>query len=435
MHQPASPPATLAKKKSRRYLGRGVALLVIVGVVAAIVYGAQNHQRNAAGRLRGNDGPVPVLVTPARTADVPVYFDGVGTIRALNSVTVRPQIDGKLVSVNFKEGQEVERGYVLAELDPTIYQAQYDQALAKKGQDEAQLANARRDLERYERLARTNSITQQQADTQKSLVAQLEAQIRADQAAAENAKGFLDYTKITAPFAGRTGIRQVDVGNVVHPTDQSGIVIITQLRPISVLFTLPQQQLGRVNKAFAQGPLAVEALGDDGRSIVDRGTLQVVDNQVDPTTGTVRLKAEFPNPELQLWPGQFVNVRLLVDTMKNAVVVPTAAIQRGPNGTFVFVAREGDTVSVRNVTVAQQDESEAVVASGLQPGESVVTSGFARLAEGSHIRIGTAEPGEAPKAGEGARGRKPEGAAQPGQPPRPGERRRRTEGGTAGATP
>ncbi len=411
-------------------------VVVLVGIGVLILTSGQERQRNG-GRFRaGNEAPVPVLVAAARTADVPVYFDGVGTIRALNTVTIRPQIDGKLISVNFKEGQDVERGYVLAELDPTIYQAQLDQARAKKGQDEAQLANAKRDLERYQRLAQTNSITQQQADTQKSLVAQLEAQVRADQAAIENAQGVLDYTRITAPFAGRTGIRQVDVGNLVHPTDQNGIVVITQIRPISVLFTLPQQQLGRVNKAFAQGPLEVEALGDDGVAALDHGTLQVVDNQVDQSTGTVRLKAEFPNPDLQLWPGQFVNVRLRVDTLHDATVVPTAAVQRGPNGTFVYVVQTGNTVSVRQVTVSQQDETQAVIASGLQPDERVVTSGFARLAEGSRISIGTAEPasGAAPAApaGERRRGAHQNGAGAVVEPARANERRNRREGAATG---
>jgi|SRR5690242_15158740 len=422
------------KKRFRRYLGFSLLVLIIVGIGYVILHGTPEGRRASGGRFRGNSGPVPVLVTAAHSADVPVYFDGVGTTRALNSVTIRPQIDGKLVRINFKEGQDVDRGYLLAELDPTIYKAQLDQARAKKGQDDAQLANARRDLERYERLVQTNSVTHQQADTQKSLVAQLEAQTRADQAAIDNAQGFLDYTRITAPFAGRTGIRQIDVGNVVHPTDPNGIVVITQIRPISVLFTLPQQQLGRVNKAFSAAPLAVEALGEDSRTVIDKGTLQVVDNQVDQTTGTVRLKAEFPNSDLQLWPGEFVNVRLLVETLKGAIVVPTAAVQRGPNGTFVFLAQSNDTVSVRQVTVSQQDDTQAVITAGLQSGERVVTTGFSRLADGSKIKIGSAQPTSQVNGGEQPRRRRVNGSGQPERAARRGEGRN-SERGAARATP
>src|SRR5215469_8849467 len=257
--------------------------------------------------------------------------------------------------MDFKEGQDVERDFVLAEIDATIYQAQYDQAVAKKAMDEAQLANARVDLERYARLTQTNSASRQQYDTQRALVAQLEAQVQADQGAIDNSKAILSYTKILAPIAGRTGIRQVDAGNIVHAADATGIVVITQVRPIAVIFLLPQQRLAQVNKAFAQGALSVQALGDDNRTIVDRGTLTVIDNQVDQTTGTVKLKAEFPNADLQIWPGQFVNVRLLIDTLKQVVVVPTSAVQRGPNGTFAYVTND-DIVTVRPVTVAQQDD-------------------------------------------------------------------------------
>jgi len=321
----------------------------------------------------------------AKKSDVAVYFDGVGSSRALNTVTVRAQVDGKLMSVNFKEGQDVGQDFVLAEIDSTIYQAQFDQAVAKKAQDEAQLANARLDLERYGRLTQTNSATRQQFDTQKALVAQLEAQVQADQGAIDNTKAVLSYTKIIAPLAGRTGIRQVDAGNIVHAADPTGIVVITQVKPIAVIFTLPQQQLGRVNKAFAGGPLAVQALGDDNRTVVDRGLLEVIDNQVDQTTGTVKLKAEFPNADLQLWPGQFVNVKLLVDTLRGVIVVPSAAVQRGPNGTFVYVANDGNSVAVHPVTVAQQDDKEAVISAGVAEGERVVTTGFNQLTDGAKI--------------------------------------------------
>jgi multidrug efflux system membrane fusion protein len=367
---------------------------------------AQIKASEAAGRggraLRG-DAPVPVLAAVAKKADVPVYFDGVGSSRALNTVTVRAQVDGKLMSVNFKEGQDVDQDFVLAEIDATIYQAQYDQAVAKKAMDEAQLANARLDLERYARLTQTNSATRQQYDTQRALVAQLEAQVQADQGAIDNAKAILSYTKISAPLAGRTGIRQIDAGNIVHAADTTGIVVITQVRPIAVIFLLPQQRLAQVNKAFAQGPLSVEALGDDNRTVVDRGTLTVIDNQVDQTTGTLKLKAEFPNKDLQIWPGQFVNVKLLVDTLRQVEVVPSAAVQRGPNGTFAYVTND-DIVTVRPVTVAQQDDVEAVISSGIDDGERVVTTGFSQLTDGAKITIGTQEDLRRPAGSERRRG-------------------------------
>jgi multidrug efflux system membrane fusion protein len=329
---------------------------------------------------------------------VPVYLDGVGTIRALNTVTVRSQVDGKLLSVNYTEGQQVERGYLLAQIDPTTYQAAYDQAVAKKALDEATLGNARLDLERYNRLVASNSIARQQLDTQKATVAQIEAQVKLDQAQIDNAKAILDYTKILAPIAGRTGIRQVDVGNIIRNSDTNGIVVITQLQPISVLFTLPQQQLGDVNRAIARGTLAVDAFASDNKTVVETGELKVVDNQVDPSTGTIKLKAEFPNGELQLWPGGFINVRLLINTLKQVAVAPTAAVQRGPNGTFVYVVQPDNKVAVQPVTVSQQDEVQAVITNGLEPGQRVVTTGFARLTANAEVVVTNAEAAPSPDA-------------------------------------
>ncbi|MFL5071817.1 MAG: efflux RND transporter periplasmic adaptor subunit [Xanthobacteraceae bacterium] len=373
----------------------------LVAVAGAVVIAAQSQQQRQFFGKRGRgapDAPVPVLAAQAKLADVPVYLDGVGTIKALNTVTVRPQVDGKLMRILFKEGQDVERGYVLAEIDPITYQALFDQVTAKKAQDEAQLANARLDLERYNRLVASNSATRQQADTQKAMVAQLEAQVKLDQAAIDNAQAILGYTKIIAPISGRTGIRMVDEGNLIRAGDAStGIVMITQIKPLSVFFSLPQQQLARVNRAFAREPLVVEALGSDNKSVVDRGTLQVVDNQVDQTTGTVKLKAEFPNADLQLWPGQFVNVRLLIETLHQVVTVPTAAVQRGPNGTFVYVMNE-DAVAVRPVTVSQQDDAQAVVTSGLKAQDRVVTTGFARISDGTKVAAANADETPPPAA-------------------------------------
>ena len=381
----------------RRITVLTVAALVI-GAVAGVYYMPQAQQNRQAQRPpwapQRSGGPasepVPVLATVAKLADVPIYFDGVGTAKALNTVTVRPQVDGKLIQVLFKEGQDVPMGYVLAKIDPVTYQAAYDQTVAKKAQDEAQLANAKLDLERYTRLAVTNAVNKQQLDTQRALVAQLEAQVKLDQAAIDNARAILSYTDITAPIAGRTGIRLVDQGNIVKAGETTAIVILTQLQPISIFFNLPQQELPELNKAFTEGSLLVDALGADGKAALDTGKVVVIDNQIDQTTGTVKLKAEFPNQSLQLWPGQFVNVRVLMGTLRQVVVVPTAAIQRGPSGPFVYVVKADSTVTVHPVTLAQQNDVQSVVASGLSSGERVVTTGFARLTEGMPVAVSSA---------------------------------------------
>jgi multidrug efflux system membrane fusion protein len=438
-------PASGGRRTRRRWRAAVTGIVIILAIAAGYVWlyapqvlppslaqyrQALNPAGDAGGRgarLRG-DGPVPVLAAAAKAADVPVWFDGVGSSKALNTVTVRAQVDGRLMSVNFREGQDVDQDFVLAEIDATIYQAQYDQAVAKKAMDEAQLANARLDLERYAKLTQTNSASRQQYDTQRALVAQLEAQVQADQGAIDNNKATLSYTKIVAPLAGRTGLRLVDAGNIVHAADTTGIVVITQVRPITVIFTLPQQRLAEVNRAFARGALSVEALGDDNRTAIDHGTLTVIDNQVDQTTGTVKLKAEFPNAELQIWPGQFVNVKLLIDTLPQVIVVPTAAVQRGPNGTFTYIVEGGDTAAVRPVTVAQQDDVQAVIASGVEAGERVITTGFAQLTDGAKITIGVEEDLRRPAGSERIRRRPPrqtptaqseprtDTAAQPAQP-------------------
>jgi membrane fusion protein, multidrug efflux system len=382
-------------------LKRRITVLMIAAVVIATVVGVyymphwqQTLAAVSKGGRRGGpatNDPIPVLVAAARVSDVPVYLDGVGTAKALNTVTVRSQVDGRIIDIYFTEGQDVPKGYVLAKIDPTTYQAAYDQTVAKKAQDEAQLANARLDLDRYTRLAATNAVNKQQLDTQKALVAQLEAQIKLDQAAIDNARAILSYTDIVAPIAGRTGIRLVDMGNLVRGAEANGIVILTQLRPISVFFSLPQQNLPDLTRGMAEGKLPVDALTADGKSALDKGKVMVIDNQVDQTTGTVKLKAEFPNENLQLWPGQFVNVRVLIDTLRQVVVVPTAAVQRGPSGPFVYVLRDGNTVTVRRVTLTQQDDVRAVVATGLQTGERVVTTGFSRLTEGTRVAVSDAE--------------------------------------------
>jgi multidrug efflux system membrane fusion protein len=379
----------VASRARRRTVSITITLLIVGGL--GYIAWTSLQQKQAANRSGRPDLPVPVLAATPRIQDVPVYLDAVGAVRALNNVLVRPQVDGKLIAVNFTEGQDVKKGDVLAEIDPVIYKAQYDQAVAKKAQDEAQLANQRLDLTRYQQLAASNAGSKQQSDTQRAVVAQQEALVKADQAALDNAQATLGYTKIIAPLSGRAGLRQVDQGNIIHASDATGLVIITQLQPIAVQFSLPQQQIVRVNAASGKSALAVDVFGNDGTTVVDTGTLKGIDNQVDPTTGTLKLKAEFPNATFQLWPGQFVNVRLKVDTLQQALVVPTSAVQRGPAGTFSYVIGDGDIVTAKPVAVVQQNETDAVVSSGLSATDRVVTTGFANLSDGAKVIIGKDE--------------------------------------------
>jgi multidrug efflux system membrane fusion protein len=380
--------ARVASRARRRTVSITITLLILGGL--GYIAWTSLLQKKAANRTTP-DLPVPVLAATPRIQEVPVYLDGVGAVRALNNVTVRSQVDGKLIAVNFTEGQDVKKGDVLAEIDPVIYKAQYDQAVAKKAQDEAQLANQRLDLTRYQQLSASNAGSKQQFDTQRAVVAQQEALVKADQAAIDNMQAMLGYTKIIAPLSGRAGLRQVDQGNIIHASDATGLVIITQLQPIAVQFSLPQQQIVRVNAASAKGALTVDVFGNDGITVIDTGTLKGIDNQVDPTTGTLKLKAEFPNTNFQLWPGQFVNVRLKVDTLSKAIVVPTSAVQRGPAGTFSYVIGEGDIATAKAVVVTQQNETDAVIASGLSPSDRVVTTGFANLSDGAKVIIGKDE--------------------------------------------
>jgi membrane fusion protein, multidrug efflux system len=421
--------ARVASRARRRTVSITITLLILGGL--GYIAWTSLQQKQAANRARP-DLPVPVLAATPRIQDVPVYLDGVGAVRALNNVLVRSQVDGKLIAVNFTEGQDVKKGDVLAEIDPVIYKAQYDQAVAKKAQDEAQLANQRLDLARYQQLAASNAGSKQQFDTQRAVVAQQEALVNADQAAIDNMQAMLSYTKIIAPLSGRAGLRQVDQGNIIHASDATGLVIITQLQPIAVQFSLPQQQIVRVNAASAKGGLTVDVFGNDGITVIDTGTLKGIDNQVDPTTGTLKLKAEFPNAGFQLWPGQFVNVRLKVDTLAQAIVVPTSAVQRGPAGTFSYVIGEGDIVTAKPVVVTQQNETDAVIASGLSPTDRVVTTGFANLSDGAKVIIGKDEQTPAAdlaprkKGSRGAQGK--DGQSKDGQGERRGKKGERVQG-------
>ena len=329
----------------------------------------------------------PVTVATVVQEAVPVLREGIGTVQALNTVVVRSQVEGRLISVEFTEGQTVKKGDILARIDPTTYQALLDQAVAKKAQDEATLANARLDLTRYQRLAQSNAGPKQQADQQSAVVAQLEAQVKADEGAIANARAILAYTTITAPIDGRTGLRLVDAGNIVRGGDATGLVSITQVKPVAVIFTLPQRDLALVNIALARGAVSVEVLDNDGRSVTSRGQLQTVDNQIDISTGTIKLKATFPNDDLKLWPGQFVSTRVVVDTLVDARVVPPAAVRRGPQGTFVYVIDAEMKANVRPVKVGLQDATRAVIVDGIATAERVVTLGFSQLADGKLVDI------------------------------------------------
>ncbi len=351
--------------------------------------GAKTAGAAGGKRHRGADGPIPVLTAKSRQTDVPIYVEGVGTGQALNSVLIRTQVDGTLTNLNFTEGQKVKVGDTIAKIDPRLYQATYDQDVAKKKLDEATLANAYRDLDRYKQLSANKAVTQQQYDTQVATVAQSVAQVAIDQATIDSAQTTLSYTTITSPIAGLTGIRNVDVGNLLHAADTTGIVTVSQIQPISVIFNIPQQELPRINKASLLNQLDVQALDAGGKKVVDHGVLAVVNNTIDATTGTVKLKANFNNPQLQLWPGIFTNVRLRVETLHDAVTVPIGALQQGPNGPFVFLdARDGgtDKAKMQLVKVGQQDDTEAVITTGLKAGDVVVTSGFQKLTDGAAIK-------------------------------------------------
>jgi multidrug efflux system membrane fusion protein len=372
--------------------GPFLSVILIAGTAAGAWYWLQDAPSGGGPRGEGRrgaqrDGPVPVTIATVQKDTVPVYREGIGNVQALYTVTVRAQIDGRLMSVEFTEGQEVRKGDVLARIDPTTFKAQYDQAVAKRAQDQATLANARIDLQRYRKLALTNAGPQQQADQQAALVAQLEAQVQSDDAAIDNAKAYLDYTVISSPIDGRIGLRLIDPGNIVHAADASGLVSITQVRPIAVIFTLPQRDLPVVSTALTRGNVKVEVLGAEGRDVVASGTLQTIDNQIDMTTGTIKLKAVFANEDQKLWPGQFVGTRVVIDTYTDARVVPAMAVRRGPNGTFVYVVGSDERASVRPVTVLLQDETRVVLGPEVEFGTQIVTVGFAQLADNKPVRI------------------------------------------------
>jgi multidrug efflux system membrane fusion protein len=366
-------------------------LLAVAAGIGFIVWRAKSTRAAAAAMAKHMDLSIPVTPGKVTQQEVSIYYEGLGTVQAFNTVTVKARVDGQLIKVGFTEGQDVHTNDLLAEIDPGPFLAALDQATAKKLQDQALLDNAKLDLQRD--LSLTNIVTTQTVDTQSNLVRQLEAMVKTDQAGIDSCKVQLDYTKVYAPLEGRCGIRLVDQGNVVHAADTNGIVIITQLRPISVVFTLPEQNVGILSRKLAQGPVVVEALDRDNRTKLDTGTLAVIDNQIDTMTGTIKCKATFPNENLSLWPGQFVNPRVLVDKV-NGLVVAENVIQRGPDGPYVFTINgEGSnlTAKLTPVTVAQMQEPWALISDGLTEGQTVVVEGQYRLEDGSKVRIESAD--------------------------------------------
>jgi multidrug efflux system membrane fusion protein len=358
----------------------------------------------AAAAVHGATASIAVDIAAAALADVPIYLQGLGTVQAFYTVTVTARVDGELQKIAFTEGQTVHKGDLLALIDPRPNQAALDQAIATRLKDEAQLKNAKLDLERYTQLQPQDLASKQTVDTQRALVDQLAAQLKVDQAIIDNARTQLDYTRIVSPIDGRTGIRLVDPGNIVHAAATTGIVVVTQVQPISVVFTLPEEELGAVGAALAAGKVKVTTLSRTGGAVLDQGTLTLIDNQIDQSTGSVRLKATFDNANNTLWPGQYVNARVLVRTEHDALTIPDAAVQLGPDGPFTYVVRQDSTVEARPLRVSEGGEGLTIVTRGLRAGERVVTSNQYRLQPGAHVHSAAAPPAVAAMAAHKAAG-------------------------------
>jgi membrane fusion protein, multidrug efflux system len=346
---------------------------------------------------------IAVDVATAQRADVPIYLEGLGTVQAFYTVTITARVDGQIDKVAFKEGQDVKKGDLLVQIDPRPYQAALGVAIATRDKDRAMLANAHRDMERYSELAPEDLASKQTVDTQKALIAQLTAQVKGDEAAIDNARTQLDYTTIRSPIDGRTGIRQVDPGNNVHATDTTGMVVVTQLEPISIIFSLPEEAFEQLSAALHRGAVTATALSRDDKDELDQGTVELIDNQIDQTTGTIRVKAILPNKQRRLWPGEFVNVRVLTQMQRQVLTIPATALERGPDGQFTYVVQPDSSIKVVPLVAGEQTGDIVVIEKGLQAGDKVVASNQYRLQPGSLIRPngpkvaksgenGTAEP-------------------------------------------
>jgi multidrug efflux system membrane fusion protein len=364
-----------------------IAVLAVVAAGAVAVTRTSTFRTTAAPQApAAPPPPIGIVAAPVQSHDVPIYLRGVGTVIAYNNVLVRSQITGQLVKISFQQGQQVKKDDVLAVIDPRPYQAQLDQAIANRDRDQAHLENAKIDLNRYTDLAKQKSIATQLADSQKAIVDQLVATIKSDEAIIESARVNLGYTNLTSPIDGVTGIRQIDIGNVIHPTDVNGLVDVTQIEPISLIFTLPEANFVPVQERMSGGPVTVFVDSQDGKQL-DQGTLNLVDNQIIQTTGTIRLRAQFPNKKHLLWPGQLVNARLLIDTRHDGLTVPASVVQQGPQGPYAYVVNPDSSVAIRPIKVAQISEGQALVDSGLQANEQVVVDGQYKLQPGAHVTI------------------------------------------------
>ncbi len=370
----------------KRALVGGLALAVLLLIAWRVVYKPADAAAHSAPPA------IAVDTAAADHTDVPVYLQGLGTVQAFYTVTVTARVDGEIQKIGFAEGQTVHKGDLLAQIDPRPNQAAYAQAVATKAKDAAQLANAKLDLDRYILLQPQDLASKQTVDTARAAVDQLTAQVQVDQAMVDNARTQLDYTRIASPIDGRTGIRLIDPGNIVHAAGTTGIVVVTQVQPISVVFTLPEENLSMVSGALAAGPVQVTTLSRDGNTVLDEGTLALIDNEIDQATGTAKLKATFSNARNTLWPGQYVNARVLVRTEKNALTVPTSAVQLGPNGPFTYVVKSDSTVEVRPLELGEESGGLTVIRKGIALHERVVTTNQYRLQAGVRVRDNAAVP-------------------------------------------
>jgi multidrug efflux system membrane fusion protein len=388
-HQP--PP----KVTRRRRIAWLVGLAILIAVVVWIIHHRLTSPSDQLSRAEIMGGPLPVSVAKVATADVPVVIDALGTVTPLATVTVRPQVTGPIVKIAFAEGQTIQKGGLLAEVDPRPYQAALDQALGQLGRDQATLAGARTDLVRYKKLLAQNSVAEQTYSDELATVHQNEAAVAADQAAIETARLNLSYCRITSPVAGLVGLRQVDLGNLVQANQSAAIVTVTQMQPMSVLFTVPENDLSQVFAHASGGQkLAVQAYDRNMKNLIATGTLASIDNQIDTSTGTLQLRGLFDNPDSKLFPNEFLTVKLVLNTLQNQIVVPGAAVQNGPSSNFVYVVNPDHTVTMRTVTTGPTDGNDIAIDKGLTPGETVVTDGADQLRDGAQVLL----PGEKPAA-------------------------------------